>query len=167
MAVVRVLLALLLLPAMFLLPTAGAQAGSRHHYGAEHCVVSHEDMEIIVIRRDANNYSLIEKRLTPGECGVQVVDNCRHGFCPVRQGPFDGWVQRENLAPVSRPIYCVTRVDRGWTLDLYAQPSSSTRVVVSLNDDFCGIAVTPVRVGHWVKVKAAHFYGWVSVTNLR
>jgi len=166
MAVVRALLALLLLPALFVLPTAGAQAGSRHH-GAEHCVVSREEMELILIRRDPNNHSLIEKRLFPGECGVQVVDNCRYGFCPVRQGRFDGWVHRANLAPVSDDVYCVAGVDRGWSLDLYAEPSRSTRVVVSLDDDFCGIAVTPVRIGHWVKVRAANFYGWVSVTNVR
>jgi SH3-like domain-containing protein len=165
MVVVRVLLALLLLSATSLLPT-GVQAGSRHHYGAEHCVISHEEMEIILIRRDPNNHSLIEKRVFPGECGVRVVDNCRHGFCPVRQGQFDGWMHRKNLAPVSAAVYCVTRVDRGWSLDLHAEPSHSTRVVVSLNDDFCGIAVTPVRVGHWVKVKAGRYYGWVSVTNL-
>jgi SH3-like domain-containing protein len=161
---VRVLLALLLLPLAFLVPTAGAQAHPRFH-GVEHCVVSDEEMEIITIRRDPNNYSLIEKRLHPGECRVRVVDSCHKGWCPVRQGPFRGWVDRENLAPVSPPVHCVARVEG--TLNLHAEPSRSTRVIVSLDAHYCGIAVTPNRVGHWVMVRAGGHYGWVSASNIR
>lgn len=161
----RVLLALLLLPLLILATATGAQAGSRPHDGIEHCVISDEEMEIITIRRDRNNYSLIEKRLYPGECRVRVVDNCQRGWCPVRQGPFRGWVHRENLAPLSPPVHCVTRVEG--TLELYAEPSRSTRVVVSLDEDYCGIALTPYRIGHWVQVKAGGYYGWVSVSNIR
>lgn len=163
----RVLLALLLLPLMILVSATGVMAGSRHHHGIEHCVISHEEMEIIVIRRDANNHSLIEKRLHPGECRVRVVDNCRGGWCPVRQGAFSGWVHRDNLAPLSPPVHCVAGVDRGWTLALHAEPSRKTRVVVSLDETYCGIAVTPNRVGHWVMVKAGGHYGWVSISNVR
>jgi SH3-like domain-containing protein len=163
----RVVLALLLLPLLALASAGGAQAHSRHHGGVEHCVVSDEELEIITIRRAPNNYSLIEKRLHPGECGVRVVDSCSKGWCPVVQGRFDGWVHSDNLAPVSRPVHCVASTGSNWTLDLHAEPSRRTRVVVSLGADYCAIAVTPNRVGHWVMVKAGPYYGWVGRSSIR
>lgn len=165
MACLRGFLALLLLPLLFVLPTA-AQAHQRS-YGYEHCVVSNEEMELILIREAPNTYSRIEKRLHPGECGVRVLADCRHGFCPVRQGPFKGFAPQRNLAPASGPVYCVARVDRGWTLDLHVAPSKRSRVSLRLADDYCGITLLPVRVGHWTKVRVHGVEGWVSITSVR
>ena len=76
---------------------------------------------MIFIRLKPTNYSRIEKRLNPGECGIEVTGHCKTDWCPVRQGRFDGWMHRDQLAPMSPPVYCVARVDRGWTLDLHEQ----------------------------------------------
>ena len=165
MSFLRGLLALCVLPVLMMMPTA-AEAHSRG-YGAEHCAIATEEMDMIFIRLKPTNYARIEKRLNPGECGIDVTGHCKMDWCPVRQGRFDGWMHRDQLVAMSPPVHCVARVDRGWTLDLYEQASRSTKVVVSLHEDYCGIAVTPFRKGHWVRVKAQGHYGWVAAANIR
>jgi SH3-like domain-containing protein len=96
-----------------------------------------------------------------------VTGRCHEGWCPVVQGRFDGWMHKDQLAPMSAAVYCVGRVDAGWTLDIHEGPSRSTRIVASLHDSYCGISLTPFKQGHWIRVKAAGAYGWVSETNIR
>lgn len=165
MTIIRGLLALLVLPLVMLAPS-GAAAHSPS-YGAEHCAVATEEMDMILIRDRPQSYARIWKRLNPGECGIAVVGECEDGWCPVRQGRFEGWMQRNRLAPMSPPVFCVGRVDRGWSLDVHEGPSRSTKVVVSIDEGTCGIAATPFQRGRWVRIKVQGYYGWVAEANLR
>ena len=158
MTMVRGLLALLLLPFM-MVPTA-VQAHHPAAYGAEHCAVNTEEMDMIFIRFRPQNYARIEKRLNPGDCGIDIVGHCDNDWCPVRQGAFDGWMHRNQLVPMSRPIYCVDSVD------LREGPGRYTKVVVSLHGGTCGVAATPFQKGHWVRVKAGGHYGWVNASSI-
>jgi SH3-like domain-containing protein len=166
MTIIRGLLALLLLPFMMAVPTA-AEAHHPAAYGAEHCAAPTEEMDMIFIRHKPANYARIEKRVNAGECRIQITGHCNAGWCPVRQGKFDGWMHRAQLAPMSPPVFCVARVDNGWSLDVHEGPSRSTKVVVSVHEGTCGIAATPFQRGRWVRIKVHGHYGWVAEANLR
>ena len=159
MTIIRGLLALLILPFMMTVPTA-VQAYHPPAYSAEHCAIATEEMDMIFIRLSSNNYSRIEKRVNPGECGIRIVGHCSEGWCPVRQGEFDGWMHRAQLVAMTAPVYCVDGVD------LREGPGRYTKTVVSLRDGQCGVAMTPFKKGKWVRVKAAGHYGWVSASSV-
>lgn len=143
---------------------AGALAGGG---GPEFCVVSREEMEMVMMRRKPNSWDVVEKRVYAGECGLFVTGDCRGRFCPVRQGRFTGWIPARNLAPVSPPVLCVARVVRGDVLELRAMPSNSARLVARVDRHYCGITLLTRRVGHWRLIRADGYEGWVSFTNLR
>lgn len=167
MTMVRGLLALLVLPFLMIVPAAAADIEWHHGgYGNEHCAVATEEMDMIFIRLKPTNYARIEKRLTAGDCGIDLTGGCDDGWCPVQQGRFDGWMHRDQLVAMSPPTHCVTRVKQGWVVDLHEGPSASMKIIVSLGDRYCGIALTPFRVGPWVRVNAGGHYGWVKAANI-
>ena len=118
----------------------------------------------------ANNYSRIEKRLNPGECGVDVVDHLPAwaGARCARGGSTAGCTAI-NLA-ADEPAGPLRGTGRS-RLDARSPRSSRRarpRVVVSLHDDYCGIAVTPFRVGTGCGSRRSGHYGWVaSATSAR
>jgi SH3-like domain-containing protein len=165
MKIIRGLLALLvLLPGLMVAPAAVSEAQARG-YGAEHCAVETEPMDMIFIRLKPTNYARIEKRLTPGDCGIDVTGHCKDGWCPVRQGRFDGWMHRAQLVSITPAVYCVARAEG--SLDVHEGPGRSTKVVVSLHSNACGIALTPFKRGHWVRIKVHGHYGWVGESNIQ
>lgn len=144
-----------------------AEAHPRHARGAEQCAVSGEDMEMILIRRGPATYEQADERVYPGDCGIMLTGSCRHDWCPVRHGPFRGWMRAHNLRAVSPPVYCVDRVAFGGTLELWSLPSHHSNIVVSVSADFCGIQLLAGEVGHWRHIRAHGFEGWVSASSLR
>lgn len=165
MHVLRALFALLALPFLMALP---APASAHPYLGSgERCVVSNEDMDMILIREKPTGYAKINKKLNVGECGVVITGGCSNDWCPVRQGEFAGWMRGHNLAPISAPVFCVASTEYGYSLDIHVAPSTRTAVVASLSWDYCGIEVLPFHDGHWQRVRVYGKDGWVNMTSIR
>jgi SH3-like domain-containing protein len=168
MTMLRGLCALLVLTFLMLTPSAAADVDylGYSYGGAEHCAVETEEMDMILIRYDHNNYSRIEKRLKPGECGIEV-SGCHHGWCRVSQWKFDGWMHKDQLAAMSPPVYCIARGKRGWSVELREASWSSSKVVATISSRTCGISITPFSNGPWIRVKADGHYGWLKRGDIR
>lgn len=130
--------------------------------GEEHCVVHVRRDDQLNLRAGPSARSAILTGLSYGQCGVIVTGPCRGDWCPVEDGHHAGWAHRRYLAMVSPARYCVSGVAAGDALNLRAYPSPTSRVLIQLGLDQCGIAFLPYARDGWQKVRADGWEGWAS-----
>lgn len=152
-----VLLALIV--GIFTVPTSAAE--TMVVSGEEHCVVNVSAGDRLNIRSGPSSGYRIVARKAYGSCGVMVVGDCRVAWCPVEDGHFKGWVNRQFISMVSPALYCT--VGNGQDkIHLRAFPSIKSRVLVALNRHTCGIAFLPYSRGSWQKIRVDGWEGWIQ-----
>jgi hypothetical protein len=67
---------------------------------------------------------------------------------------------------VSPAMYCVTGVARWDVLNLRAYPSATSRILVGIPPNRCGIAFLPFAVGDWQKIRVDGWEGWAHRSYL-
>ena len=161
-SIVRGLIAVSTISAAVFLLLAEATRAAPVVPGEEHCVVNVRTDDALNLRAQANARSAVAARKRYGDCGIMVVGPCRGSWCPVEDGHTAGWAHRRYLAMVSPAMYCVAGVAPGDVLNARAWPSPQSRVIARLDRRQCGIAFLPYAVGHWQKVRAGGWEGWVN-----
>lgn len=134
--------------------------------GSEHCVVNVRADDALNLRTGPGVGYPVQTRLRYGQCGIMIYSACQGLWCPVEEGHYAGWSNRRYLAMVSPAMYCVTGVARWDVLNLRAYPSATSRILVGIPPNRCGIAFLPFAVGDWQKIRADGWEGWARRSYL-
>lgn len=134
--------------------------------GAEHCVVNVASDDPLNLRAGPGSGHPVLSRHAYASCGLVVTGPCKGSWCPVEDGHYAGWAHRRFIAAVSEPDQCVRTKVRNRKFALRAWPADTSRVLTSLPQGTCGIALLPYKIVGWQKVRHDGWEGWVSTADL-
>ncbi len=130
--------------------------------GEEHCVINVRTDDGLNMRTGPGTRYAILTVKRYGDCGITVTAPCGGNWCPVEDGHHAGYVSRRYIAMVSPALYCVTGVRPNDALNLRAFPATSSRILLRLPPNQCGIAFLPYATGGWQKIRVEGWEGWVA-----
>lgn len=143
------------------------------------------------VRAGPSSAAPLVGRYPAGACGVELVGQCRDGWCEMALGGVAGWVYTKHIAvyeappgyavpraqavtPVDprveqgsgEPTMCVSRVDRGDTLRIRTGPGTGHDEIGGIPPGACGVGRVGGCRGAWCKVAWRGLVGWVNTYYL-